>query len=810
MSSSVGIDSPTIAAGTRSQRGDALRVASALFLLLACVYLVTYTGRMELGDQLEYFDAVGGVARFGQPLADEGMWQTLPSRIRLQAMPLRPTIAEPLFIQAAAPLYFAAERLPGVGLVHTTWLFNIVMSPLVAALTFAFGLRLGFERRGALLAALAFGLLTIWWTYSQTFFREPMMMALLLIAAIAAYDIPRVPTLGRRILAFGMFGAMLVLAVLTKEAVVFALPGVLLLALPVRWWRNRVFQRIALGGLAAIAVGALVLIYTPVLDIIAEALPDGYLFSPSYQLLPDTTRTALHTYALSIGGSLWGTSPVLLLAVPGAWLLWRKNPAYVTSALVVCAGYAIGYAVLRGEGAAGGNWFGGTVWPQRFLLPAIPFAALLTAPVWTAKSWLARAAIAIVCLYSLWWQASSVLFNWYAYDRLIFDASFGLTYWLPGFNAVEYIRPVALLRAIGSEPLNLAWARADVLPYMLAFVVPLLMALAALRGRRPWLLLGASAVLTVALAYGGLRLLYDRDPLYLPEQPGMFEAVEAIRERVPVNGVVMVNDPDTTNFWFNYGKVGRRWVIGMPYHPGDRGSFEQPIEVESPDAAEELAARVPLVITRLGEVRDRLWLFMDSSSDLPWSRRPLERYMGERYYKLDEIRFSSYARLLSYDTTQAPAWDSPAVPQVASPFTFTDMETGDTVELLGYTIPEGVDIVPGEPLPVSLVWRAEMPPRRDYTAALFVVRADDPFVRAQGLDSWLGATFKTTSLMQAGMAIWDHRAVLLPEDWTAGEYRLWVKLYFNDYTAGQVLDLVPSGGELAEGNIAVLAGTLGG
>ena len=54
------------------------RRAVAIFLLLASAYLITYTGRIELGDQLEYFDAVGGVARFGQPLADEAAWQNPP------------------------------------------------------------------------------------------------------------------------------------------------------------------------------------------------------------------------------------------------------------------------------------------------------------------------------------------------------------------------------------------------------------------------------------------------------------------------------------------------------------------------------------------------------------------------------------------------------------------------------------------------------------------------------------------------------------------------------------------------------------
>jgi hypothetical protein len=786
------------------------RRAVAIFLLLASAYLITYTGRIELGDQLEYFDAVGGVARFGQPLADEASWQTPPSGSSLRNdPPLRATIAEPLFIYAAAPVYFAAERMSGVGMLHAVWLFNIAISPLVAVLTYALALRVGISVRGAVFAALAFGLLTIWWTYSQTFFREPMMMALLLLAAMALWDVPRAPTGRRRILAAVTAAAMLVLALLTKEAVVFALPGLAVLALPPSWWEHRAFRRLALAAMIVVAAVMLILIYTPLLDWLAAQLPGGYLFTPAFEILPETTRVALHTYTLSLGGSLWGTSPVLLLAIPGAWLLWRRQPAYVTAALLVAAGYAVGYALLRGEGSAGGNWFGGTIWPMRFLLPALPFAVILTAPaVEAAKSRWARIAVVLICLYSLWWQLSSVVFNWAAYDIVSADYSFGLTYWLPGFNVLEHLRPVALLRAIGTQPVNFAWARADILPYALLFAIPLAVSALVLRagGRKAWAGLAVSVVMLAALTYGGLRLLHDRDPLYMPGRDDLRQAAGLIRETVPVGGIVLVNDPETTWFWLNHGKVGRRWIVGLGYHPGDRGSFEQPVLVESENAAEEIASGAPRLIQRLAESRGRMWLFMDASSELPWARRPLERFMGERYYRIEDRYISPYARLLSYDTAPAPAWDEPAVPQVESPFTFTDPDTGDELRLLGYMLPEGQTLRPGRPLPVSLVWEADVAPSRDYTAALFVVRADDPFVRVQGADSWLGATFRTTSLMPPDEAIWDHRAVMIPADWQAGEYRLWLKLYYNDYNTGRITDMVASGGAIVEGDIAVLSG----
>lgn len=778
-------------------------------LLLAAVYLISYTGRIELGDQLEYFDAVGGVARFGLPLADEGMWQTLPRRFTDGQPPLRATIADPLFIHIAAPLYAIADRVPGVGLVHTLWMFNIGTSALVGALVYVAARRFGAAPRASMVTSLAFGVLTVWWTYSQTFFREPLMCVWLILAVLALYDVPRAPTAARRALAAITAAGMLTLSYMTKDVTLFALPGLAFLVLPLGIWKRAWVRSAAAIVIGALATLVLALIYTPLPELLRDILPGGYFLRPAFPIIPETTRIALHTYTLSIGGSVWGTSPVLLLAFPGAWLLWRRNPALVTSIAVIAFGFVLGYGLLRGEGEFGGNWFGGTIWPQRFLLPLVPLLALLTIEVWPRlRRWPMRAAVAVVCAYSLWWQLSSVVFNWTAYDRAVAEASFGLTYWPPGFNDLAYIRPVGLLRAIGVEPVNWAWARAGMLPYAALFAVPAALAALALRGRRAWLLIGVSAAVLAALAYGGLRLLYDRDPFYFAGRADLFAAVEAIREDVPQGGVVLINSPDTTYFWMNYGKVGRRWIVGLPYHPGDRGSFEQPVEVVSENAGEEIAPGLHRIVRRWAAYSQDLWLFMDSSPALAWSRRPFERYMGERYYRVGEREFSAYARLLRYDMHRAPAWNAPAVPQVQAAYTFTHPDGSGALDLLGYTIPDGVVPTAGSTLPISLVWRADQPPTDDYTVALFVVSAGNSFIRAQGADSWLGATFKTTTLLPPGVAVWDHRAVLLPDDWPDGPVRLWVKVYDFDPDTGAITDLLAEGAEVVDGVVAVLPGQI--
>ena len=82
-----------------------ISVLAAAFL--CAVYAITYTGRIEIADQLQYYSATASVARFGEPVVGLGAWEFMPRSFSASAPhALRPTIAEPGFIYAAAPLYW--------------------------------------------------------------------------------------------------------------------------------------------------------------------------------------------------------------------------------------------------------------------------------------------------------------------------------------------------------------------------------------------------------------------------------------------------------------------------------------------------------------------------------------------------------------------------------------------------------------------------------------------------------------------------------------------------------------------------------
>src|SRR5207248_4288314 len=86
---------------------------------------------------------------------------------------------------------------------------------------------------------------------------------------------------------------------------------------------------------------------------------------------------ALPAYLLSPGFSVWTFSPILLVGFAGFIMLLRKG--YLRQALaplIFLLSLAVGYSVIQGM-----NWYGGTGWGPRYLLPAVPFLALWLLPI---------------------------------------------------------------------------------------------------------------------------------------------------------------------------------------------------------------------------------------------------------------------------------------------------------------------------------------------------------------------------------------------------------------------------------------------
>ncbi len=784
----------------------------SLFALLTGVYLFTYSGQIESGDTLTLFDAASSQAFYGDRLLDGSASVNMPLPGQDDRLfPLANADVEPLPILLSSGLIGLAGHLPGVGLVHAAWLLNVLVSAAAAGTLFLYALTLGYSDKTALTGALLFGLATILWPYSKTFFREPLSLWMIVLAAwlLERWRQTRcrsVPLLAACALALA--GAFL-----SKEAAVLAVPSLVWIAAPALPVGDRAARRLAALALGAVALGFGLLV-------VGAVFANSINFRPVYVWVGGLLRrsasavapmhTALHTYLLSIGGSVWGTSPVALLAVPGMGLLFRRGKyRYIGAALLALLAFALGYAVLRGD-----HWFGGLSWPPRFLLPVVPFLVLAALP---ALDWLMQpgrprwllAGAGLLVMYSLWVQISGVTLQWGAYTAALPPESGGLSEWGGGLNVVRYLRWVIIPGLWGQTPLDFAWVRASQ-PWwpVLCAVLVIVSGWSLARGwrgsaqpmRRWGLRVVGLPVALVVLVYVGLRLLHN-DPLYAPITRDALAQLQAALEAESASGdVVLLSSNTYEPYFLNESRQAAPRVISLPDQPGEQPSPEQPPEVVSANPDALLTRDSIALIYNLAASRRRLWLLADSGPWLPWSVRPVERFLSAHYYPVREIAPDPAARLIEYSTISAPNRLG-----FRGPEHLAELVYGDTLRLAGFDLPAGEVYAAGDVLPASLYWQADQTPEQDYVVAWFVVD-ENGLPAAQGMDSQPGGGFERTSAWKPGVPVWDNRALRLPENLTPGSYRLWVRVYFWD--GGEIRLLPVTAGESVEATTGVLPVTI--
>src|SRR5690606_19420622 len=209
--------------------------------------------------------------------------------------PLPDVAAEPLQMLLAAPLYWLADRVPGVGLAHSVYLFNILVSAAAGCVMCLYALALDYGVRVGVLAALLLGMASIVWPYSKTFFQEPLALLLILLAALL---LEKWRLGGYRAVGWLALAVIVALAaILGKAAAALALPGLLIIAAPRLTWRRL--------GLLAVVLVAL----AGVLRLLAGPLGFGGRLHQRLNVLRrpgPSVGVALHSYLLSVGCSVWG------------------------------------------------------------------------------------------------------------------------------------------------------------------------------------------------------------------------------------------------------------------------------------------------------------------------------------------------------------------------------------------------------------------------------------------------------------------------------------------------------------------------
>lgn len=193
--------------------------------------------------------------------------------------------------------------------------------------------------------------------YARTFFAEALITFCLLLGFRLLFT--------RRPAGIAWGGLAIGWAVLTREGAVAALPAMALaLVLLGRSWRERL-AFLSLGMIGAAIPLSMELWYN--VYRFGHPLRHGYEGEGFTASLLEGVGGLL----LSPGRGLIFYAPPVLLALPGARLLWRRDRVLIWTAGTLF----IGYLLLYGSWWA---WHGGWAWGPRFLVPTLPFLLLLT------------------------------------------------------------------------------------------------------------------------------------------------------------------------------------------------------------------------------------------------------------------------------------------------------------------------------------------------------------------------------------------------------------------------------------------------
>lgn len=261
-----------------------------------------------------------------------------------------------------------------MALTFTTFFASAVPSALLGVVLFLMAARFASKDSYAFLLALAYGLGTMAFPYSNALYQH-------------------------QLASFGMFtGFYLLYRVIYEKAnlrwlwvvgVLFSLtaiteyPAIPMLGIIFLWAAYKMPNRIALYRVVIAAIPLLLIFAAYNYAIFQTPLPAGYKYSTNWQGEHTTGFMSLEAPSLKLVERLYGLSfspvrgifllqPFLLLAIPGFYWMWkgRKDQRDI----VVVSGLVVAAFVLYNASSA--MWWGGHTIGPRYLVPMLPFLCL--------------------------------------------------------------------------------------------------------------------------------------------------------------------------------------------------------------------------------------------------------------------------------------------------------------------------------------------------------------------------------------------------------------------------------------------------
>jgi hypothetical protein len=714
------------------------KVAWLVFVLLCSTYLLTFRGLFFSVDELSMFSVAESMVQMRSLQTPQLAFASYHNTVGQ---------IEPLYSLLAAPLYWLAVRVDWLGNVQTVMVLNVLVTAATAVGLYALLLSCEHSPERAAMTALLYGLATVAWPYSRSFFREPL-LALLLVGAALGFVRWRQSS---RVFFAALALVCLVLMPFVKVTASLAWPAfaVAFLLESDLAWRVRA-RRLAFVFIVA-SLGAAALSAAYVMRRNSSVLIVLQILAVWF----DLSRVLPRLYGLTFGAGrgVFLFSPVLLLIFPGGIVLWRRRRTEMILVFSLLLSFLFGYS-------AYGDWHGGLVWGSRFLSPIIPLLLLPVADLFALDKRFWRVVSGLVVVLSAVFQLVAATS----------DTSFvvGATAW---DNLTDYVHAPLLQQVLrwrpanfdmlwwhGPVPVHLAQARVNVgmvLLLMLSLVgAAVLLALCLRKQSRSvfsapvW-----HGLLGVLLTCGTVVFLWQ-GPKTVAGYPGinpeeLRRVADVInRDRGEPHVIVTVSNDVHLSVLLNYfkGEFAHFWF--------------SPAQIEGFD----MLAQSPLSETSsLRLVVDRVHIPPEySGRDLElWLNTHLHRYFVDWI----DSGYEVYSYL--YPPVSMPLIDAGYV-----------WKPGMAMSTFGMVVnPDGTSRVvkPGKPVWLEFHCQARQPIQANYD--IFVQFLSPTGVYVNGTDGPPQFGAALTSWWQVGETLVDRRAFFVPDDAAPGEYSVIAGFY---------------------------------
>lgn len=353
-------------------------IAIFLGLLFLSFYVLTAQGSIQSLDGTIMYELTESIVEKGSVAIDNlagvrGIDGRLYSKYGLgQSLAAVPFYLLGKYLAKLLPLPFAEA--------YTKKFFVSMLNPVITALTcmllYAFGIKLGYSRKLAILIAFIFGLGTMAWPYSQSFYSEPL-TGLLLLATF--YVLMKENLKTKELL---LAGVLFSGAIFTRAGSLVAFLAIVVYLALTSKKLHEVGLRVLLFSVPLFGVLAVIFFY--------NFYRFGNPLQAGYQSEAFTTPLAKGIYGLTLspGRGIFWYNPLLILSLLGFSQLYRVHKEKALTFLVFILLHLLFYSKW-------GGWDGGWVWGPRFMLVIVPYLVIFSG-VWISR--LKSISVAILCI----------------------------------------------------------------------------------------------------------------------------------------------------------------------------------------------------------------------------------------------------------------------------------------------------------------------------------------------------------------------------------------------------------------------------